>query len=428
MATTINPVIFLPGILGSELRDAYDVDPARVFSARTLMPLMDRLSDDYERIALHPDNPRYERIEPARVQEDRVVSLIYREFILELRHSLSKDPSQPVPVYPFAYDWRQPLVDIEDRLEAFVQEVIERTLLMRHYEGGGWRKQRKVNLVGHSMGGLIIAGLLARKPELGRRVGYVATLGTPYRGSIESVTKVCMGTSTLGADGSSSREREAARITPSLYHLLPSYDEAVRGEACDLYDPGCWQRGVIETLRRYLRDHSVRFTADAPPSEADAEALLGALLAPAAAHRRLIESTDIPGGLTRQRWLVIAGTHAETRTHLVFRREAGRPAFDFPEPDARGGDNTVPLAGAVPRFIAPRHVVAVRRSDFSFGEIGQRLLSTGIGLHAALPSMNLVQRLVVSLFQGQREGRPGGRPLPGVDEKQWAPPHTLEID
>jgi hypothetical protein len=41
--------------------------------------------------------------------------------------------------------------------------------------------------------------------------------------------------------------------------------------------------------------------------------------------------------------------------------------------------------------------------------------------------MNLVQRLVVSLFQGRREGLPGGRPFPGVVAKDWAPPHTLDL-
>lgn len=425
MAALPNPAIFLPGILGSELRDAYDVDPSRVFSARTLLPLMDRLSDDYERIALHPDNPRFERIEPARVQHDRVVSLIYREFILELRHSLSKDPEQPVPVYPFPYDWRQPLEDIEAQLEAFIAEVLDRTALMRHYAASPWKRNRRVNLVGHSMGGLVVAGLLARKPELARRVGKVATLGTPYQGSIESVTKVCMGTSTLGADGSSSREREAARITPALYHLLPTFDGAVQGEPCDLFDPDCWQTGVLQTLQRYLNAHSVRFNGNA--SLDDAKALLGSLLRPAARHRALIGTQEIPGGISKQNWLAIAGIGAETRTRLSFHRADGQPRFDFPPPQDKAGDNTVPVEGAVPRFLDRRHLVAVTRSDFSFGEIGQRLLSTGIGLHAALPSMNLVQRLVVSLFQGNREGRAGGRPLPDVSDAEWAPPHKLQI-
>lgn len=422
----MNPVIFLPGILGSVLRDAYEIDPKTVFSARSLLPLADRLSDDYTRIALHPDDQRYERLEPARVEADGVVPLIYREFILELRHSLSKNPAQPTPVVPMGYDWRQPLEIAEDRLEALIEETIERTRLLRHYADSPWNKNRRVNLVGHSMGGLVIAGLLARKPDVARRVGKVATIGTPYRGSVEAVTKVCMGTSTLGADGSSSREREAARMTPALYYLLPDYDGATR-PGVDLFAQKNWQASVIETLQRYQNDYSIHFNGNA--TEADASDLLAAMLDKAGKHRaRLTAGKDIPGGLTRQSWLVIVGTGAKTRTHIDIGKPARqRPEFRFPEPEADGGDNTVPLAGAVPTFLEPRHLVCVETGDFTLGEIGDRLLRAGTGLHAALPSMNLVQRLVVSLFQGDREGTPGGRPFPGVSAAQWLPPSKLDI-
>lgn len=419
-----NPVIFLPGILGSELRDAYDIDPGRVFSSRTLLPVVGNLGDDYDRIALHPDDIRYERVEPARVQEDRVISLIYREFILELRHSLSKDPEQPVPVYPFPYDWRRPLQATEDRLGAFIGEVIERTALMRHYFHSSWNEQRQVHLVGHSMGGLIISGLLARKPELGQRVARVATLGTPYQGSIEAVAKICMGTSALDPDGSSSREREAARITPALYHLLPSYEGAVKGSSLSLYSPESWQIGVIETLTRYLKSYSVKLSSDA--TQQHARKLLAKLLKPAAAHRERLDAlTQPPGGKTPADWLVVVGVSEKTRTHLEVELQDDAPYFNFPPPARRSGDGTVPIEGAVPRFLDLRHLVAVKDSDFAFGEIGQRIRALGTGLHAALPSMNLVQRIVVSHLQGKQEGKSGGAPMPGVVATAWLPPHTL---
>ncbi len=422
----MNPVIFLPGILGSALRDNYDVNPQTVFSARSLLPLADSFTDDYTRIALHPDDQRFERLEPARVDADGVVPVIYKEFILELRHSLAKDPRQPVPVFPMAYDWRQPLESTEDRLEALIEETIERTRLLRHYADSPWNRNRRVNLVGHSMGGLVIAGLLARKPELARRVGKVATIATPYRGSVEAVTKVCMGTSTLGAEGSSSREREAARITPALYYLVPDYEGATR-PGTNLFDEKNWQASVIETLLRYQNSYSVRFNNDATTT--DAAALLGSMLEQAGRHRRRIAAVDgIPGGLTRQNWLVIVGTGAKTRTRIdVALPSKQRPQFEFPDAENDAGDNTVPLASAIPTFLEPRHLVCVNTSDFTFGEIGDRLLRAGAGLHAALPSMNLVQRLVVSLFQGDREGLPGGRPFPGVSAAQWLPPNKLDI-
>ena len=258
-----------------------------------------------------------------------------------------------------------------------------------------------------------------RNPEAGKkkaakRIGKVATIGTPYQGSVEAIAKICMGTSTLGADGSSSREREAARMTPSLYYLLPSFKGAVEKDAVNLFDAGSWQLGVLETLKRYLNTYSVKFEGNA--SIVQARALLTEMLEPAEAHRKRIEAVGgVPGDLGADNWLAIAGIGAETRTSVgAGKTPEGNPFFDFPEPKKDGGDNTVPLAGAKPTFLDSKQLVAVSRSDFTFGEIGNRLLSSGIGLHASLPAMNLVQRLVVSMFQGDLEGNPGGRPMPSV--------------
>jgi hypothetical protein len=60
MATYPPPVIFVPGIKGSSLRDEYPVDPENLWStARAVLKL-------FERITLHPFNNRYEAQEPAR--------------------------------------------------------------------------------------------------------------------------------------------------------------------------------------------------------------------------------------------------------------------------------------------------------------------------------------------------------------------------
>lgn len=418
------PTIFLPGILGTELRDDYPLPAKTVYSMWTNVPLVDA-SGDFERIALHPDDLRYERIEPASVRADSILSMMYKEFVLELRHSLSKDPARPVPVYAFPYDWRHPLESTEDRLATFIDEVIARTQLMRHYaKDAAWKKHPAVNLVGHSMGGLVITGLLARKPEISQKVARVATIGTPYRGSIESVTKLCMGISALGSDSSSAREREAARMTPALYYLLPDYPKAT-SPSVDLFDQASWQSGIVMTLKRHLDEHSIRLGGKA--TDRDAAQLLARFLAAAAAHRKLTATSAVPGGLDEAEWLAIVGIGEKTRTQIHVREKAGeRPQFDFVDAEKDGGDGTVPVAAAQPSFLAPANVVAVSSSDLSMGEIGDRLLKMGAGLHATLPSINLVQRLVVSLFQGTREGPPGGHPLPGIPRTRWKPPHSLE--
>ena len=168
--TNTHPVIVVPGITGTQLRDEYQLPPEVVWSV---------LQHEYARIALHPDDPRYEAQEPARVQADNVFDVAYKELIQELRYNLREKEDESVPVFPFGYDWRQPLEIVVEQFSEFVDEVIARTGLIRHYADAGYMNDPKVNLVGHSMGGLIITGYLAKKGKKAR-VAKVATLATPH--------------------------------------------------------------------------------------------------------------------------------------------------------------------------------------------------------------------------------------------------------
>jgi hypothetical protein len=88
-----NPVIVVPGITATELRDEYPVNHDTVWSV---------FHKHYERIALHPDNARYEVIEPARVVPNRVIPIAYNEIVEELRHDLTPAADEPTPVHAFA--------------------------------------------------------------------------------------------------------------------------------------------------------------------------------------------------------------------------------------------------------------------------------------------------------------------------------------
>ena len=262
---------------------------------------------EYARVALHPDNPRYEAMEPARVRADNVFDIAYKEIIQELRYNLRLKEDRPVPVFPFAYDWRQPLDLIEAQFAEFVDEVIARTKLLRHYAEAGYADDPKVNLVGHSMGGLIIAGYLERKGK-SARVAKVATLATPYRGSFEAVIKVATGTAKSGTDEPNSREREAARLTPSLYHLLPEIKGGLEIDdpkiPKSLFDTGLWQRGMIDSITEFVRLHAVSKT----DRQQQAQDLFNSLLQDAQTHRKRVESFQLSkAGLRPEDWLCVAG-------------------------------------------------------------------------------------------------------------------------
>ena len=431
-----NPVIVIPGITASELRDEYQVKPENVWSAV--------VNRDYERITLHPDDVRYERSEPARIRADAVFNLPYGDLIAELRHNLTQKADKPVPVYPFPYDWRLPLNQTVEQLDAFVKEVIDRTKLMRHYDKGGYGNNPRVDLVGHSMGGLVIGGYLVAHGR-SKRIGKIATLGTPFGGSYEAPIKVLTGTASLGTAESSSREREASRITPALYHLVPRFQVKLKtgmqdavvdqtGAAVDMFQSSNWQKGVTESLAEFIRMYAV----DPPRLQKDrtarAEALLQQMLNEADAYRTTVDGLSLSNsrnGLQKSSWLCIAGVNADTRIRLALK--GGRFSLSSDDRDDRWeeqddriltGDGTVPLAGAVPEFLTPKNVVCVRPDDLGYWEVGDRAILGKVGFHGLLPKVNLVQRLVIAHLRG-KSGRNDkniwGQPMPGVSSGAWSP-------
>jgi pimeloyl-ACP methyl ester carboxylesterase len=428
MATLAHPTIFVPGWMGTTLQDEYRVPPETVWSM---------LTRDYERATPHPDNLELESREPARVVPGHVHEVAYKELIEELRHGLSPGEDEPVPVYAFKYDWRQPLVAGEARLARFVEEVIERTKLLRHYDGAGWGRsiEPKVNLVGHSLGGVVIAGYLERSGA-SHHVHKVATLAAPFQGAFEAVAQITTGTANLGSGTPSSREREAARVTPGLYHMLGSFDGGLIVDdgigPRSLFDIAIWQSSVIGTLERFIQRHGL----DRGDPADRARALFARMLETAASHRARIDKLDLAAiGLAPAQWLCVVGVDAKTRVRLrVVRRGAGFD-FDFrpedrdnlwgdPNPGVARltGDGGVPFNGAVPKFLPLEGLVCVTPDDFGYWEVQDRLFAAVAGFHSIMPNMDMLHRMIVAHFtdSAPRHDNIWGRPAPGVTA--WAPP------
>jgi pimeloyl-ACP methyl ester carboxylesterase len=429
------PVIVLPGVTGTQLRDEYQLPPDIVWSV---------LRHEYARIILHPDNPRYEATQPARIQPDNVFDIAYKELVQELRYNLRQQEDKAVPVFLFGYDWRQPLELIVGQFAQFVDEVIERTKLLRHYAEDGYADDPKVNLVGHSMGGLIIAGYLEEKGKAAR-VAKVATLATPFHGSFEAVIKIATGTANLGSEPSGSREREAARLTPSLYYLMPDIDQGLEVDddslPKSLFDPGIWQPGVIASIEEFVRLHAVSTKA----KKDQARTLFGALLKAGEAYRLRVNNFKLTkAGLKPEDWLCVAGVNSETRVRLKIQKVGGSPLFDLGS-DFRlnlwakspgdmadrslTGDGTVPFESAIPPFLKPENIICVTPDDFGYWEVQDKVLSGVAGFHGIIPNMDMLHRLIVRHFTGRPDkgGNTWGRPAPGITEEKWQPPMELRL-
>jgi pimeloyl-ACP methyl ester carboxylesterase len=416
-----NPVIVVPGITATSLVDDY---PLRTDELWSMV-----LNKEYARTALHPDDLRYEAIEPAHVVPRQLFPL-YDDLIKSLRYELSARADKPTPVFAYPYDWRMDIAVAATRLGTFVDEVLARTRLLQHY---GSAAAIKVDLVGHSMGGLLICEYLS---QFGRRakVGKVVTIGTPFSGSIEAIVKMTTGMSLLTGGEPKEREREAARVTPALYQLLPSFDGAVvdnMGDAVDIFDPDNMQPSVVKSLTEFVRLYSADTRSN--DRENKARAILANLLGSARRHRQTIEKfRTARAGMKRSEWLAIAGAGQKTRIQMTVRQKNGQPRFEIDEDQyvnelgngdrtsLRTGDGTVPLTAAIPAFLPRSGLVCVTEDDLALFELRDRFLVEVGGFHGLLPRVNLVQRLVAKHLQPKYAGETWGRRLPGVSS--WRPP------
>lgn len=137
----------------------------------------------------------------------------------------------PDALLEFGYDWRLS-VEHNGRLLA---EAIDQHLgeWRQHPALAGWRRSRRdaaeprVVIVAHSMGGLVAqaAGLHAGALDSVRRV---ITIGTPFRGSVDAVTMLNSGRSSVGLPVE--HARELAVTLPGLHDLLPTYRCLLTGD------------------------------------------------------------------------------------------------------------------------------------------------------------------------------------------------------
>jgi pimeloyl-ACP methyl ester carboxylesterase len=297
-----------------------------------------------------------------------------------------------------------------------------------------------VNLIGHSMGGLIITGYL-EKAGTSAPVSKVVTLATPFHGSFEAVIKIATGTANLGTDSPNSREREAARLTSSLYHLLPTIQDALEiddpGLPTSLFDPALWQSSIVASVLAYVQQLMAALKKD--EEQEKAQELFARFLEAARAFCTRIDNFRLTQtNLQPEDWLCVVGVNSETRVRMRISRTDRGPLFDLGSKyrlnrwrkDPRNkaewsltGDGTVPFESAVPNFLALENLVCVTPEDYGYWEVQDKLVAGVAGFHAIICNMDMLHRLIVRHFTGKPDvgGNTWGYPAPGVTPKKWAP-------
>ena len=163
--------------------------------------------------------------------------------------------------FQFAYDWRRDLVEAAKQLHEYILEkrtYVQNEIAKRH---GIENKDVKFNIIAHSMGGLVARYYLrygtADLPDDGslppltwagsRFVEQVVLIGTPSAGSVDGFRHLVEGTHL--APGLPSFDAAIIGTMPALYQLLPRarHGHVVSGsetnqEFMDPHDPVLWKQ------------------------------------------------------------------------------------------------------------------------------------------------------------------------------------------
>lgn len=240
------PIIFIPGIMGSPLYDDlnYDhhlfdsslsifneriwIDPSRLengFQQRYLLAL--RLDESGEQPFSRNNN-----IKVAPLRGDGSNTLVdnlkkkpldsykgFFDYFEQAERGYILDQTELVPppsginLFCYSYDWRKSTAWSGKNLSAYIDSVLK------------WTKSNKVNIVAHSMGGLVAKSCV--KNSNTERINKLVFIGTPHLGAPKIYYTMLTGDVEFGFfDPFISNEtiKTITRNMPSTYQLFPSAD------------------------------------------------------------------------------------------------------------------------------------------------------------------------------------------------------------
>jgi pimeloyl-ACP methyl ester carboxylesterase len=246
------PVVVIPGVFGSKLRDR--ATGVEVWPGTARMILFGNYRDlaldfDPATLAVRPDNLEAFDIADAALGHDFYRRLIetLRDFGGYVRGSVGVPPqSGERRYYIYAYDWRQDNVESARGLDRLIEAI------RRDYGD----PQLRVDVVAHSMGGLVARYyqrygtddvLDGRESQItlygSTRVRKLILLGTPNMGSVSSLHAFLVGEEI----GFGRIPQEVLVTLPSGYELFPHplvtwlIDSSGRVRHDDLFDGDTWR-------------------------------------------------------------------------------------------------------------------------------------------------------------------------------------------
>ena len=220
------PVIFIPGIGGSEFQTTQDIiwskDNGHGGTFSHAYPGGEKVWVNETEAALIGDDDYFDilKLKPDGVTPEASLTLTgnltsfgYPD-IDSFFEGLGYVKNTSFFVYP--YDWRKDIATTKDGLDTLVEEAKQKSGMP------------KVNIVAHSMGGLVARNYIADSGKAAK-VGKLIELGVPHLGSVDAlkslmygnaIKKRLLGIISLGI--TSSEVKDISKNLPTIFQLLPS--------------------------------------------------------------------------------------------------------------------------------------------------------------------------------------------------------------
>jgi pimeloyl-ACP methyl ester carboxylesterase len=260
-----NPIIVVPGVLGSRLVHSKTGEVAwpkftGTSSALLALPITSaNFADNRDDLMATEivDRAKFFRLTPEISFYDSLLTALEQSGGYR-RGSIDNPPSDGDrdTYYVFPYDWRR---DNVESARLFMQKVVKLKQLLN-------RPDLRFDIIAHSMGGLVaryaamygeqdVLAAPEPKPDWpgAQHFARLMMFGTPNSGSMDALSTLLNGYSVLGTNWPYLRlldalDKDAVFTLPSSYQLLPHlgyarfYDEKLNPLALDIYDAATWQQ------------------------------------------------------------------------------------------------------------------------------------------------------------------------------------------
>ncbi len=336
------PVVFIPGIGGSVL--AEKANPQKVYFGGVKQTL-----DLFAKLELPLDRSKDKLVSTDILRKAQLARGSYvDQYDLIINRLESLGYKEGAGLFTFHYDWRRSNFEAADGLRQFIAA--------KGLTG------KPVDLIGHSMGGLV-STIYIQKYAAEQKVRNFIAMGTPFFGAAKAIRALAEGFAVFGVEnylvvgaGSTGTVYRVFASMDSIYELLPTY-----GDCCHIRETESGPMTEISLLSNDLVWQRFNLLMREKTRVSENAEFLARTRKNMAEQRRLVD-LPLPPNV---RLTVVASDSSESTLvqFLGAKHGIGKPVWGV---GRNQGDGTVPLVSAIGHAPKDKVIMSNREHQFIF--------------------------------------------------------------